>query len=122
MIEFLVDLGDRKYPIIIQPSGLKNIGNLIQHHRLGEQAVMITDQTVMKLYGKEVQNALKEVGIRSTLQIVPDGESSKSLKQVLRRAGSPLELLSEVEGRLNLSTPPALRGTCYPLESRIGFC
>ncbi|MCJ7812674.1 3-dehydroquinate synthase [bacterium] len=66
---------------MIQPSSLKNIGTLIKEHHLGEQAVVITDQTVMKLYGNPVRDSLQKAGIQFTFEVVPDGEKSKSLNQ-----------------------------------------
>ncbi len=81
MIQLLVDLGERAYPIIIQPSSLENISTVIKEHHLGEQAVVITDQTVMKLYGNPVRDSLRQTEIQFTFEVVPDSEKSKSLDQ-----------------------------------------
>ncbi|MBN2029893.1 3-dehydroquinate synthase [bacterium] len=82
MMQFMVDLDDRSYPIIIEPSGLNHIGRSIREHHCSKRVVVITDETVMKLYGKRVQSALQQASIRSTTHVVPDGESSKSIEQV----------------------------------------
>lgn len=81
MREILVKLGERSYDIIITPYGLKLLGSLIKDKNLGEQAAVISDETVANLYSQPALESLQEAGIESTLYVVPDGEDSKSLEQ-----------------------------------------
>jgi 3-dehydroquinate synthase len=74
-----VDLGERSYPIYIQPSALQQLSILVQRHQLGRQAALITDENVERLYGDQALISLRSTGMRTTLISVPAGEGQKSL-------------------------------------------
>ena len=81
MSEVFVNLGDRGYPIIIEPKGLPRLGPLMGELNLGDRAAVISDETVSRLYGNRVLETLRGNGIKCDLHVVPDGEGSKSLDQ-----------------------------------------
>ena len=75
-----LELGERSYPILIQNNILFHIPLHLKGHAPTEQTIIISDQSVSKLYGQTVIDALKAAGIQTDLFIVPDGEDSKSWK------------------------------------------
>lgn len=79
MIEIPVALGERSYPIYIEPGLFRELGHFYRQHDLGHHAVVVTDRTVQKLYGAGARETLKEAGLAVQLIPVPPGESSKSL-------------------------------------------
>jgi 3-dehydroquinate synthase len=111
MKELVVNLGDRSYPIFIEPEGLKNLGQLISNRGLGKKIAVISDTNVAELYGDKVIEILNNADIKTTLHIVPAGEESKSMAQTeklytqliqsnLRRDGLVLALGGGVVGDL----------------------
>jgi 3-dehydroquinate synthase len=73
-----LDLGDRSYPILIEPGLIENVLPYIRTYTPTQQAVIISDHTVSSFYGEKVRNALATEGIETELFSVPDGENSKS--------------------------------------------
>jgi 3-dehydroquinate synthase len=72
-----VDLGDRRYPIVIGPNVLDR-QELLLPHIAGSQVCVITNETVAPLYLDRVRAAL--AGIRQVDAIVlPDGEAYKTV-------------------------------------------
>ncbi len=81
MREVRVSLGERTYPIFIDPGMLECAGPLIVRHGLSSRTVVISDKTVNGLFAKVLLESLRSEGIDATLFAVPDGEHSKSLEQ-----------------------------------------
>ena len=75
-----VALGERSYYIWIKPGLLQHVGELYTHYQLGARAAIITDETVAALYGHQVEEGLRRVGIETIVLSVPPGEASKSLR------------------------------------------
>lgn len=73
-----VTLGERSYPISIA-SGLFAQEAAFWPLCSGEQAMLVTNDTLAKLYLEPVQQTLTRAGIRVECVILPDGEQFKSL-------------------------------------------
>jgi 3-dehydroquinate synthase len=81
MREVRVRLGERTYPILIDPGLLECAGPLIVRHGLAAMTAVISDRTVNGLFSKVLLESLRAEGIDAFLIEVPDGENSKSLEQ-----------------------------------------
>ncbi len=76
-----VELGERSYPIYIG-SGLLGRADLAGPHVIGDQAMVITNETVAPLYLDKTLAGFR--GLQTDSLILPDGEEHKSL-HVLER-------------------------------------
>ena len=86
-----MDLKKRSYDVIIGRGVLNRLGLFIKKLKLGRDAVIITNGTVLKLYGKKIKSVLKNAGFGVLTLTVPDSEEAKSLKtasRVLERLAS----------------------------------
>jgi 3-dehydroquinate synthase len=81
MREVRVQLGERTYPILLDPGLLECAGPLIVRHGLRSNTAVISDKTVNGLFSKVLLESLHSEGIEAALFEVPDGENSKSLEQ-----------------------------------------
>lgn len=79
MEKVMVDLGKHSYPIYICQNQLHRLGEFVQQHNPCQRALVVTNTTVEKLYGKVVQDSLQGAGITTTLVAIPDGEAYKTL-------------------------------------------
>lgn len=79
MAKITVGLGERSYPILIEAGCLDNIGAQIASMAIGNRYAIIADEYVAELYGKRVQESLKENNISYELFTFPRGEISKTL-------------------------------------------
>src|SRR5690242_14692720 len=77
-----VALGERSYEILIGPHLLKESAARLQPLKFGHRGAIITDETVVPMYGKSLQDTLKAGGYEAALCAVPAGEKSKNLEQV----------------------------------------
>jgi 3-dehydroquinate synthase len=73
-----INLGDRSYDILIEEKLLKKIPEDLLIEEKGNQAVLISNETVYLLYGKSLSLELKEKGFQVFEYIIPEGESYKS--------------------------------------------
>ncbi len=71
-----VELGERSYPIYIGP-GILGRGDLYAPHLAGEQALLVTNETVEPLYEDTVRDALFGYALHDV--VLPDGERYKNL-------------------------------------------
>ena len=71
-----VALGDRTYPIIIGP-GLINDAALVKSCLPQPQVALVTNDTLMPLYGERFSRALTDSGISVLPIVLPDGEAFK---------------------------------------------
>ena len=81
MIELEVDLGERSYPILIGAGLLRQAG-ILEPHLRGNQAMVVTDQTVAPLYLEALRAALGDV--RTDVFELQDGERFKTLESYSR--------------------------------------
>jgi len=79
-----VSLGERSYEIVIGKGLLTQAGELMETLALGKRGVILTDGNVGPLYAGKLRDSLARAGKEVTELTIPAGESSKSLRQVVR--------------------------------------
>lgn len=82
MEQLHIDLKDHSYDILIGGGLLQEAGALICRLRPKARAVVLTDDTVLRLYGDSLSQSLAEAGISAAFFSIPSGESSKSMDQL----------------------------------------
>ncbi|GAA3914411.1 3-dehydroquinate synthase [Gibbsiella dentisursi] len=95
MERITVTLGERSYPITID-AGLFNDPASFMPLKAGEQAMLVTNETLAPLYLARVRRVLEQAGVIVDQVILPDGEQYKSLA-VLEQVFSAL--LEKPHGR-----------------------
>ncbi|GKW25675.1 3-dehydroquinate synthase [Pectobacterium carotovorum subsp. carotovorum] len=78
MERITVTLGERSYPITIA-AGLFDDSASFMPLKAGEQAMLVTNQTLAPLYLDRVRGVLENNGVHVDQVILPDGEQYKSL-------------------------------------------
>ncbi len=73
-----LDLGERSYPIAIEAGNLTDAGFLLSAIK-GQQAVIVTNETVAPLYHQAIVKLLEDGGKTVISIILPDGEKYKTL-------------------------------------------
>lgn len=80
-----VQLGERSYPIRIQPGLLDHLGAEARRAApSAHRAVVVTDRTVGRLYGARAERALVRAGYPCDRITIPVGESNKTLATASR--------------------------------------
>jgi 3-dehydroquinate synthase len=79
-----VDLGDRSYPVEIGAGTLAGVGARVAAATGARRAVVITVPPVGRRYAGRVLRSLRAAGLATARIDVPDGDASKSLRQVER--------------------------------------
>lgn len=79
-----VDLGERSYSIEIGVDVLGQVGHEVRRRIGASRAMLVTVPPVGRRYGPTVMRSLEDAGIKARRFAVPDGEQSKSLRQVSR--------------------------------------
>ncbi|MBS3736182.1 MAG: 3-dehydroquinate synthase [Candidatus Bipolaricaulota bacterium] len=74
-----VGLEEASYPIIIEASSLSSTGEVIRKRIGRKRGVVITDETVDELYGSDLDDSLRNEGMKIDKLVVEPGEGSKSL-------------------------------------------
>jgi len=87
-----VELGDRSYPILIEPGLLDKIGELCRLYRIGARFVMITNPQVDSRYGDQVAAGFAKARLPLHRITVPEGERHKSLESLDLIIGEMLQL------------------------------
>ncbi len=80
MKKTLVKLGKRSYPIIVGQNVIGKVPPLVKSLDLGDNAVIITNPIINKLFGKTLERLLNKNSINSATILVGDSEKSKSEK------------------------------------------
>jgi 3-dehydroquinate synthase len=75
-----VRLGHNSYDIRIGAGLLTQVGPMLEEMGFTDKAVIITDPTVKKLYGRKLKQSLTSSGFKVVLLEVPEGEEQKSLE------------------------------------------
>lgn len=78
MDRITVTLGERSYPITIA-AGLFNDPASFLPLKAGDQAMLVTNETLAPLYLDRVRHLLEQAGVKVDSVILPDGEQYKSL-------------------------------------------
>jgi 3-dehydroquinate synthase len=79
-----VELGERSYPVEIGAGTLAGIGARVAAATGARRAVVITVPPVGRRYAGRVLRSLRAAGLKTARIDVPDGDASKSLRQVER--------------------------------------
>ncbi|WP_018249933.1 3-dehydroquinate synthase [Orenia marismortui] len=79
MEQLKVELGERSYKIKIGYDILSKVGQYLKELNLGSKVMIITNELVDSLYGREVEQAIKEAGFEVNIAKIGDGEEYKSL-------------------------------------------
>jgi len=74
-----VALGPKSYAVVVERGVLTTVGPRLRALGLGSRAALVTSASILRLYGKPVQESLEEAGFTVTLVDVPEGESAKTL-------------------------------------------
>ncbi len=73
-------LDSASYPIMIDAGLMKGVAALLKKENLGGRYVIISDSTVAKLYGTDLEQSMKKEGLDVSLLSFPAGEEHKHLK------------------------------------------
>jgi 3-dehydroquinate synthase len=79
-----VELGDRRYDILIGRGLVARLGARVAALRPGAAAAIVTDETVARHHLAAVADALAAAGVRTAEVVVPAGEATKSWAMVER--------------------------------------
>ncbi len=77
-----VELGERSYPIHIGVGSLARAGAEIARQTKATQVALVTVPSVARRYAPTLTRSLREAGIRAHRIEVPDGDSTKNLRQL----------------------------------------
>lgn len=84
MVEITVNLGPRSYPIVVGAESLTSVGDRLRTLGGGRRAALVSDSSVMALYGARVTANLAGAGFEVTEINVPEGEPAKTLEVAAR--------------------------------------
>ncbi len=79
-----VNLKDNPYRIIVGKKILDQLGGYLKALKLGQDAVIITDPVINKLYSGTVIKSLRKYGFSVKVLIVPPGERTKSAQYAIK--------------------------------------
>lgn len=82
MKKIMVNLGERRYPILIGDGIANRLGFEIKRHIKCKKIMIITNHVVNELYGKRVVEILRKDDFSVCLTIIPDGENYKNIERV----------------------------------------
>lgn len=84
MGEVFIDLGLRSYEIHIGRNLLERVGAILGEKFSSPRAMVVTNPSVARLYGKTVAESLSRAGISAVMAEIPDGEEYKALSSAER--------------------------------------
>ncbi|HIU64087.1 MAG TPA: 3-dehydroquinate synthase [Candidatus Avacidaminococcus intestinavium] len=74
-----VNLGKRSYDIIIKKGLFKHLGRELRARSKATKIIVVTDQNVERLYGKQLKTLLVAAGFTPLVVAIEPGETSKNL-------------------------------------------
>ena len=77
-MKLTVNLGKNSYPIYIESGIIKNAGEYISKIYKGQKIMVVSDDNVFPLYGRQVMDSLKDCECHSL--VLPHGEPTKSFQ------------------------------------------
>ncbi len=86
-----VRLGARSYPIELGHGSLDQLGPAVARATGAARVMLVTVPPVARCYARQVERSLRDAGLRPHRLVVPDGERSKSLRQVAKLQDAMLE-------------------------------
>lgn len=79
-----VNLDNRSYSIMICNNDISSLGKAIKQLKIGNDAVVITNSGIKKLFGGRIGKSLLSAGFSVSFKTVPDSEKAKSEKYCIR--------------------------------------
>ena len=76
-----IDLGERSYDIILGSEVLTKLGEYLSKVLQPSRIVLVTHPLLFQLYGDKILPGFKDQGWALDVIEVPEGETSKTLKQ-----------------------------------------
>jgi 3-dehydroquinate synthase len=73
--------GAYRYPVLVGPGLIDQVGGHICQFVRGDTFAMVTDSNVEPLFARRIKRSLASAGLKPTLISIPAGEKSKTLKQ-----------------------------------------
>ncbi|MBN2097250.1 MAG: 3-dehydroquinate synthase [Candidatus Omnitrophica bacterium] len=92
MTQIKVNLGKRSYQIIIGPGALSQLSSWLKKLKLGQAAIVVTNPTINRLYGRLIKQALQHLGVELHFGQVADSEKSKSHSVCINLVGRLAQL------------------------------
>ncbi|WP_127144133.1 3-dehydroquinate synthase [Pelagibacterium montanilacus] len=77
-----VELGDRRYEIVISPTAIDEAGDRLAKLAPGARFGIVTDENVARTQLPRLQHALTQAGLAHETIVLPAGESTKSWAQL----------------------------------------
>jgi len=74
-----VHLGACGYSIVVEPGALATVGERLRALGVGSRTALFSDDAIMRLYGKTVDESLRAAGFVVTRVELPEGERAKTL-------------------------------------------
>jgi len=84
MKKIRVNLGKNSYNILICSDELNKLGPCLKRLNIGNDAVIITNVKIKKLFGNKLEKQLISSGFSVRFETIPDGEKAKSEKECMR--------------------------------------
>jgi len=100
MEKVLVKLKDRSYPIYLTREALDDVGSVLRRMDRLEKVVIITDSRVAEMYLESVKRGFHAAGYQVDSIVIPAGEESKSINQVVQIYDRLLDLEVDRKGIL----------------------
>lgn len=82
MTQITVELGEHRYPILVQPGALAQAAAHLGPFANNHQLFVLTDENVESHLFPQLQNAFAGSGIDLVVKSLPAGETSKSWRQL----------------------------------------
>ncbi len=79
-----VALGERSYPIVVEPGALARAGELIAGQARPRSVLLVSHLQIAERYAAPILSALEALGIPAWLVLVPAGDRTKSLRMLSR--------------------------------------
>lgn len=74
-----VELGERSYDIVIGSEIIGGVGEALKGFALSPRIALVSNPTIMELYGGLAENSLRNSGFDPIVITIPDGEEYKNL-------------------------------------------
>jgi 3-dehydroquinate synthase len=84
MKKILVNLGDRSYDVLIGKGIISRLPKLLKGIVGTPKVLLITSQSINRLYGKQIAKLLKGSRFEVTVCLLPEGETAKAERQLFR--------------------------------------
>ncbi|QOX63118.1 3-dehydroquinate synthase [Anoxybacterium hadale] len=77
-----INISNRKHPIIIESGLFQTIGNRLGEHFAGKKIALITDETIINVYGNFIRKQLDASQCQWDIIVLPEGDENKSFESL----------------------------------------